>query len=98
MAVGQTGNLRFLPKSRELIEIPDLDDGSGVARSAMGIEENERKIKNAREMLGLSPGCRLPHLLIDMPPGRVVIFSGEHWHVHRALVSVLFLCRDDALS
>ena len=94
MAVEQTGNLRFLPKSRELIEIADLD-GSGVARSVKDIQMNERKIENARKMLGLSPGSRLPHLLMDMPPARVVIFSGEHWHVHRALVSVLFLCRAD---
>jgi len=39
-----------------------------VARSAKDIQMNERKIENARKMLGLSPGSRLPHLLMDMPP------------------------------
>jgi hypothetical protein len=71
MAVQQTGNLRFLPKSRELVqEMPDLDFPGTI-------KEKELKIQKAREMLGLSTGSKLPDLLIDMPPGRVVIFSGE---------------------
>jgi hypothetical protein len=98
MAVQQTGNLWFLPKSRELVEIPDLDgDSMDVIMSdsdedsvpevteearSEDIKTNERKIQEARQMLGLSPGSRLPHLLIDMPPGRVVIFSGENVHAH----------------
>jgi hypothetical protein len=44
MAVQQTGNLRFLPKSRELVqEMPDLE-------SPGTIKENELKIQKAREI------------------------------------------------